>query len=106
MKILVELTPKNSVSFKSLPEYISEPFQNMKFTFNSGIPLSVVVRLGAPLHPLFRAALGTSEAPEQDADSPFGCTKRENEKHIRNFGKEMTTFHSHILDSNIKFDLS
>jgi hypothetical protein len=44
----------------------------MKFTFISGITLSVVVRLGAPL--------GTSEAPEQDSDSPFGCTKREIEK--------------------------
>jgi hypothetical protein len=94
------------VSFKSLPEYISEPLQNMKFTFISGIPLSVVVRLGAPFHPLFGAALGTSEAPKQDADSPFGCTKRENDKHITNSGKEMTIFHSRILYSNIKFDLS
>jgi hypothetical protein len=93
-----ELAPKNYVSFKSLPEYILKPFQNMKFTFISGITLSVVVRLGVPL--------GTSEAPDQDADSPFGCMKRENEKHITIYGKEMTTFHSHILDSNIELDLS
>jgi len=37
----------------SLPKYISKPFQNMKFTFISGITVSVVVRLGAPLCPLF-----------------------------------------------------
>ena len=77
----------------------------MKFTLISGIPLSVVVRLGVPLHHLVGAALGTSEAPEQDAVSPFGCTKRENEKHTTNFGKETTTFHSHIPDSNINLDL-
>jgi hypothetical protein len=61
----------------SLPKYILKPFQNMKFTFISGITLSVVVRLGAPLRPLLGAPVGTSEAPEQDADSPFGCTKGE-----------------------------
>ena len=60
----------------------------MKFTFISGITLSFVVRLGALLHPLFGAPLGTSEAPEQDADSLFGCTKGENEKHLTNYGKE------------------
>jgi hypothetical protein len=88
MKILVDLSPKNCVSFKSLPEYISKPFLNMKFTFISSITLSVVVRLGALIHPLFGAPLGTSESPEQDADSPFGFTKGENEKHVTNYGKE------------------
>jgi len=77
----------------------------MKLTLIIGIPLSVFVRLGAPLHPLFGDALRTSESQQQDAVSPFGCTKRENEKHITNSGKEMTTFHSHIPDSNINLDL-
>jgi len=51
----------------------------MKFTLISGIPLSFVARLGAPLHPLFGDAVGTSEAPVQDAVSPFGCKK----KHVK-----------------------